>query len=350
VFLWHFVVSESTSTFSGRFWVAHFRRNGLTYAVLLAAGLSYLGIRYAALGYLLEDASTDHIGDGVQHFLLVSKAYGMYLFSSLLPFAYSSPIHKEYFPISYDDRLAVVSALIMIAAFLGAVIFVQRRRVYAVLYLLFFISLLPVLHVKVMPIYENIIQERFLAFPLVFLSMLLVAVFLRIATAVEASRFIRGSVLALFSFWVAASLFILSTQLPMWQNNHVFWAWAREKAPDSVVANVNLAVMTLDKGDVEKAIYYAKTANYLEPGRLSGAIVLANAHMQKKEFDLAEATVKELLASERYLSSSEVKEAVNTLGLISLRSGDYEKAEEIFRDILGSDKYYHQAMINLGSA
>lgn len=349
LFLWHLAIEGGNKLTHRQFWIEFFKRYSSAYFFVILAGLTYLVIRYFALGYLLVEPAVGYLGSELQHLLLVGKAFGMYLFSALLPFAYSAPIHKEYFPVDISDRLALVSLLVLIVSVLVSTYMIKRRAPYVLPYIIFVISLLPVLHLKPVPIDENIIQERFLAFPLVFLSFSVCLIVLRLSSAMELTLFAKRFVAAMFWGWVSMSVVVLSSQIPMWKNNLIFWTWAREKAPDSVVANGNLGATLLRYGQLDKAEYHAKLAYYLEEKRLAGSVLLANIYMEKKDFDQAQKYIERLLASDRVIKPMELKEAINTLGLIHMRRGEYDKAKDIFNDLLADDMYYQPAMVNLGT-
>lgn len=319
------------------------------YCALILAGGVYLVCRYLVLDEMLKSADEGYFGDTVQHILLSSKAFGAYLFSTVLPFAYSSPIHKEYFPVEYDDRFAWVSLFILILATGYAIYSMRRRPLYGALALCFIVALLPVLHIKPVPIGENLIQERFLAFPLIFFSLLVSAASIRLSQANELTLTGRWAFQVLFIAWVVACVLVLRSQIPMWQNNFVFWNWAYSKSPDSVFANTNLAVAYTRQGDFSKAERHALLANNMPGSVGTSSVVLSNVYMRKGEFDKAKAAIERRLNSPVEIRKIYLKELVNQLGVINLRQGNYQKAEEIFLDVLSEDSSYYKSMVNLGS-
>lgn len=334
--------------------VSSFRRilleNIPVYTAVMGAGVVYLCLRVYALGSLLTGADHYYLGTWLQHVLLVAKAFGMYLFSTILPFAYSAPIHKDYFPIELSDRLAWVSLLTLLVSISYAFYRLRKSPIISLLYIAFVVSLLPVLHIKPIPIDENIINERFLTFPLVFFSILVVVVTLKLIVEPVLTSFGKSVAMLLAVIWSLSCVVVLYSQIPLWKNNRVFWEWAREKAPDSVAANTNLAVVLSKLGDNEKAERLALIANGLQEGRNAASIVLSGVYMNQGKFDAAAKEVEKALSSPRHIPAIKLKELVNQLGLVKLRQGQYELAIEIFMDILREDPYYYQSMVNLGSA
>ncbi len=347
----HYLKSKSEQSFiNNTFSIV--KENITIYLALFLAGVCYLVLRLNAMGALLQPADDFYMGTALQHLLLSAKAFGMYFFSAVLPFAFSSPIHKEYFPIQLHDRFAWVSLAILLIGISYSLYYLVlgKRRPYAVLALLFIVALIPVLHIKPIPIDENIIQERFMAFPLVFFSILSSLLLVRLLTEVNFSKFVRSSLLGVFSLWLISSSLILFTQIPLWRDNLVFWHWARQMAPNSALVAVNMASELTSRGEFEEAKELALLANGLKEGSYPGSIILANIYMVTDELDKAKQTIETLLNSPLDFNGITLKETINTYGIIHQKMGDNTKALDIFTDILDEDPIYFQALVNRGSS
>ena len=328
---------------SGHLWV---------YLALLVAGLAYLGLRYMALGYLLQPiAEMDQLGEPLQHLLLVAKALGMYLSLIIWPFTQLSPLHEQVFPIPLSDISAWIALLVVTGWLVSWFWWVIRYPLSFWLGLACFVALAPVIHLAPLSFQSTIVHERFLTFPLALFTLL-------VASAIAQSQpfLMRGfvprwrlpgiGIVTLTALWFGLSLVNIRVTVPLWKTSFHLWSWAAQKEPGSDSAKSSLMEIYINNNQLSKAkeifeqinnknVYtwqkYA-TIQLLE-GKYEDSInlyqdVLANLP-QKKEYDLARAAI------------------LNGIGLAWLGLKDLDKSEIYFIDSINTYPYISEAYVNI---
>ena len=93
-----------------------FKRNRWVYLAVLLAGGAYIGIRIAALKYLIMTGVDRSIPAGsiLQHILLFCKSVANYLLLILWPFNSLSPIHYSRLPVPTNDASAWLALILVV--------------------------------------------------------------------------------------------------------------------------------------------------------------------------------------------------------------------------------------------
>lgn len=260
---WHLACGERRVPSLAGYWKRIKERGDLkVYAAVLIAGLLYLGIRFAGLGYLLAPQAEQTLvaGSPLQHLLLVAKSVVAYLLLVLWPFGSVAPIHYSDLPVPSTDPLAWV-ALIVVGLFVCGLVWMVRRAPRAGWLLVGgAIALLPVANLLPLELGGGaFVAERYLLFPLT-LAVLAGAVAWHSLSTEEGTRewgrFGWRAVLPLC--WLVASVATVQLTLPNWRDDLTLWTWAARRAPQSATPPTNLSLEYVRRGAYEVALELAE--------------------------------------------------------------------------------------------
>jgi tetratricopeptide (TPR) repeat protein len=261
------------------------------YAAVLITGLTYLGIRYFSLGYLLSANAPGSIAAGtvVQHILLVGKSIASYTITALWPFTTLSPIHFGTLPIATSDPAAWIALVFVALLLFGVIVWIRRAQSTGWLALSALLALLPVINVVPLQLGGGaFIAERFLMFPMAMLA-LAVSGLLRAPTEKPARQAAtpaaspRGAWLAA-GLWVLASLVTIQLILPMWRDDLTLWMWAAQRAPQSATPYTNLSLQYSSMGLNDLAVQVAQHALTLDQNNADAWNDLGLAYFGQKSY------------------------------------------------------------------
>ncbi|WP_226662641.1 tetratricopeptide repeat protein [Microbulbifer aggregans] len=280
---------------SGVFFVI--RENIFTYTSLVIAGCIYLWVRYEALGYLLSGMHYNDYGSWIQRILLSAKALLGYLKIALLPFLHLSPVHYEKFPIELDDWVAwgaLVAVLLYICTTLYGV--VKDKWWSLTSASIFLLALIPALHLFQSPLADNLVQERYLQFPLAVLVVVFSPVL--VSFLLNVGEKIRTLILGATACFVFISVVTVQSIIPLWSSELGLWTWVTATSPKYINGWINLANARFSSGDVEGAKEAIDTADVLaaEYGRSSEkSMILVHRGMQDIEENNPDAAIEKFL-------------------------------------------------------
>jgi protein O-mannosyl-transferase len=247
------------------------------YAAVFVAGLVYLGLRFAALGYLLTAAPERSLeaGTPLQHFLLVGRSLGEYLLLIFWPFTSLTPIHYGRLPLPPGSLAAWLS----VAAVIGALVILYKQigqRPKAVwLALAALIALLPVSNILPLELGGGaFVAERFLLWPLV----LVVLAAVQALTLTNDERQMTNGVgrwsavvgRSSVALWLLASAATIQLVAPNWQDDYALWRWGAARAPQSVTPFTNLSLEYSNRGDYQTGLALAEEALARNPDHGDG--------------------------------------------------------------------------------
>lgn len=294
------------------------------YLAIIGAGLIYLIVRFAALGYLYVPDSPLDIGSPLQRVLLVGKSIGWYALLVLMPFITLSPIHYQAFPLSAADPLAWVALFAITWIGMRIVLALKRGSAQAWYWLAAFCSMLPVINIIPLTIGDSIVHERFLQYPLTMFAIAGAASLAGMRAWEE-----RGRQLVYGGVAVAVlGLCVINVRVTasVWRDNLTLWYWTALKSPDSAIAVGNLASAYRDRGEAELSLGYALRAVRLSPSANSWII----AGTSLSDLGL-------FVQAERFLRAGVVLKpknafALNNLGSVLMKLERFEEAESILLD------------------
>ena len=253
-------------------------KNISIYVALFVAGLIYLTIRYASLGYIIQSQPKIALrtGNMLQQFLLVAKSVATYLLLIIWPFNLLSPIHFSEMPIPASDFSAWLSVVLLVLLVAGLIVLVRRHRVAGYLGVGGVLALLPV--INILPLELNggaLVAERFLTFPLTIFALTLGAWAFDFSQTGQngegAQNFTLlhplpiAAIYGVMFVWLATCFATIYSTLPNWRDNLSLWTWAAARAPRSAVPPSNLAKYYNEHGQYETGLTYAQDAITLNP-------------------------------------------------------------------------------------
>ncbi|GEM_PF-4996181 len=280
------------------------------YFSIIFAGLLYLFLRYASMGYLLSGSVYNDYGNGLQRLLLTTKAFMVYLWMSVFPFGKVSPFHFQLFPLSTQDTGGWVALILFFSLLItGGLAWLNNRRLFFPAFVAYFLALLPALHLFQTPLQDNLVQERYLQFPLAFFTVFS-CLLLREIWADRRTLF-KYFIFGLYGLFVVASFANIRVTVPLWKDSISLWTWASLSSPESSGVWANLAAAYQQIGENAKAEQAVSKSLELNPRpetKASALVILGNVESLNGRLDKA---------AEKYLESF-VESKTNPSALINM--------------------------------
>jgi len=202
----------------------------LAYAV--SAALYFL-LRRKGLGFAsYTEFGGAQILNSILHYEDWMRTLSFYTFMSFMPFSAISPRHDLSLELaSYRQHLlALLAALLVVVVVVGGAL---QRRAWALLWLGFYVGILPVLGIFTVITGETIGAERFLYLPLAMLALALVALFLAIRDKYALQPAIPRVGITLAAGWLMLSLLVTYTVTAMWESSLRLWSWQYQINPEN---------------------------------------------------------------------------------------------------------------------
>lgn len=294
-----------------------------TYLSIFIAGVLYLLLRIVSMGYLVSGSVYNDYGSGFQRLLLSCKALVAYSWVAIFPYGKISPFHYQAFPVPANDLGGLVSLAIVAVFFILLVLAWRLGRRYCVFAALaFFFSILAALHLFQTPLQDNLIQERYLQFPL---ALLLTMLLITVGRFWQVTRPFKVSLSALACIALVASCANILVTVPLWKNSLTLWTWATKSSPESSAVWSNMAAAYQENGQYDEAIESARHALHMGGRKTTLAaalITLGNVENVRGNLDKA---------AEYYLQSFEQSReqpgALVNMLIVLIRMREYESAK-----------------------
>jgi len=213
------------------------RRHWQTYAGIVGAGILYLVLRHAQLGYVLNAGDSSALS-GVARAQEVGFLYLTYWRLMVWPMLGLGPVHlfdEAQFGVLTAHALLIDAAAIAIASY--GVVACYRRARGGLLVAGATVLLLPVLHVLPVTFDESLYHDRYVMAPLALALALLPDT---LAPLLHGAR-LRQLALALIGIvWLGLALINIRVTLPLWADDIALWQWALRLHPQSISARENL--------------------------------------------------------------------------------------------------------------
>lgn len=349
---WHLAFERASAPGVVAQW-ANFRERGHlhVYAAVASGGVIYLLLRAAALPQIYVSAAETLYGVGtLQHLWVVLKSLGAYAGLALLPFAAIAPLHTLRMPLPWSDAQILAGMAIAGTVLVLAWSIVNRPgwRPQALILAAAF-SLLPVLNVLPLQIGDNYVHDRFLAMPLVFLSLWIVRL-IADSSIPAVSGFVRNALIILLAgFWLGLSALNIRVTLPFWKNDVALWQFAYLRSPDSSMAQAGLMDAYVGAGMHEAGLRTAAAIAHRQ-GRLNDeslASVIAILNMHGYDVSAVLSDLRQRLQATKTIGAHRVS-TENYFGWLFMESGDAASAEQAFHQALAIDPGYSLSSFGLG--
>lgn len=240
------------------------RRNIAVYAGLFSALAIYLMMRYAILGGSLGLTKVmtrfDEIGSFAQRGIVIAASLTEYIADVLWPSFNVPPNRVLVIPV--DDAVRIIPAIAIPAGVLllaiGAALRSPRASATGLYAAAFLAALLPLSNILPAPTYPGELQTavRYVTFPLAFICLGICALMPAFADLPAAKKFdARHLIWIPVACWLAGSMVIVRSIIPLWHDEAVFFRWAISLAPPNSLPYlyINLGSYYANHGDMSQA-------------------------------------------------------------------------------------------------
>lgn len=310
---------------------AFLRRNGPTFAALLAVGLGYLAFRHWALGQIINPVSNAALTPfgRMQEACFLCLRYWRML---IAPMPGMSPVHPV--DVAQFNEISATS-LLTDAAVIGAVgaalyFALMRGSAVGAIVLAMTASLLPVLRIIPTDFDDSLYHERYVMTGLAVACAMLPLIRVRIrAESAQPLRLLLGAAVCL---WLAMSVVAVRATLPQWSDNVALWQWALTVNPDAVSVKDDLLAAYIDNGRIREA---DALVDQLMTSRVACANCMLNAAilaLNENNPDRAEAALEKVRQSNEVVADRHMLHMyLYTTGRMLIVRGKPEEAAELFR-------------------
>ncbi len=358
--LWH-LAREPRPILPFRAYLRSLRERGelYVYVAVFLGGLLYLGIRYKAIGYILQPVDPEntmrlHGITPIVHVQLVGYTILQYLKLVFLPFGNLAPAHPLPLPFvtTVSHWLIVAFELLLVAVTL----WLMHRRVRgAYLFAAALLSLFPISNVLILPRPTGgFFAESYLVFPMVLFvlasSTILIDLYRCMIQAVgNSGTTVRSGAVMILFIWFLASLVTVRHTIPLWNSDLVLWSWGAREEPNSTLAAANLATAYVSNHQparaAAEAVRLLKIPGATRLSKSTGWWILANLAFE------AGRTKTAIMLITRAADNSPNLSNVHMIAARYLNAdGQYRKAAEQARASLKQLPYQSAAHIELGVA
>jgi len=317
------------------------------YAAVFVAGVAYLGLRWGALGHLVDP----HIDAEALPPLLARLqeacfAYLTYWRILLWPAFDLGPMHvvnMDQF-VTVDAFAIAIDALSMLVCATG-IWFLRKRHPIGSIVLCVTVVLLPALHILPVAFDASLYHARY--------AMTAVALVCILATkmAIDSPLSLRpwrAALATVFLAWLGMAIVNIRVTLPLWADETHLWQWELRTNPKSVPAKASLLAIYMKQGNRPGA-HAMLTA--LTPDIAScPSCLLDAAYLALAEGDLQQAgAMLDTLRNDSRLTQSPrlLHTFIEVNALLLEAQNDLPRAEEAYRDAINVDPLEPVAQMRL---
>ncbi len=225
------------------------QRQWPVYVAVFGAGIAYLALRHAALGFLLDTSGSVPVALSAR---LQTAAQGLLTYWRILvwPMFGLAPTHfvdLKQFEIFSARALGI--DLAALALVLAGVYGTFKRNPFGYAILAVTVALLPVLHILPVQFDPSLYHERYLMPGLALALALLPRMVSTIPLPSARLRPVAIAGVAAAMLWLGIAVINIRVTLPLWSNETKLWQWQLAQDPQSTYAKVNLLGLTMSRGD-----------------------------------------------------------------------------------------------------
>jgi len=323
-------------------------RNWEVYLAVIISGVTYLGIRYASLGYLIRFGHEGAIptGNTVQNILLVGKSLATYIVLVAWPFTRVSPIHFSELPVPTNQPLGWISLITAVLFLIGLIALIRKQPFTGWLSMAAAVSLLPVINIFPLELGGgSFIAERYLVFPLALVALATATILSRIfMNDADGSQVLHRISRTALGIWLLASVVTIQFTLSNWRDDLSLWEWAAQRAPLSSTPFTNLSFQYVNMGQYQVAGQLAEHAIDLSPENADAWNNLGLSYFHLEDYIEAEQAFRAAaeLQTDNALFWNNIAGALREQGMLA-------EAEEILvGKVLKLYPILPQAHLNLG--
>lgn len=330
----------------------HARKHWPVYSAVAVAGFIYLGIRYAALGYLVQAGEQPHLAV-VQRLQLVCGTYAAYWRVMVFPMTGTGLLHSvPYEQFAHASLSSLTADAFTVVMLVYGVTSLARRRPVGAMIGSVSAALLPVLHLVPIEFDPSYYHDRYATLAVAMGSALLPAAIAGFRIPLPNQRLIAAVRSLAVIAWLLAAVASIRVTLPLWTDELLLWKWAYRQDSGSVTAMDMLLSSYLLRNDLVQA---RPLADKLEvDGRECPACLLNVAVFAIATGDSARAATALALTKKanRYhaLSRVQVIAFILASGDLKALQGDLAGAETAYRDAIKVDPLVPGPYMSLANA
>lgn len=315
------------------------KRNTVTYAGIILAGIAYLALRHLALGQLIPTTG----GKILPFWARLQEASFLYLHYWRMffwPTVHMGPIHE----IDADQflKLDVWSLLQDALAFgvlvTGIVLTIYRRYAGALI-LCVTVALFPVLHIISTNFDSSLYHERYALTALAVACAWFPLVLREIPTPSAIRRTLTIVAYIGLAAWLVLATLNIRVTVPLWSTQLRLWQWALQENPGSVSAKDELISGNIDAGNYIGAwqLIDDLLANRTPcTNCMLNAATLSLRENNPKRADFFLQKIKN--APDLYGSPTSIRIYLTDVGTVELMEGRLDIAERVLRLAASQDK------------
>lgn len=318
------------------------------YVGVLSAGIAYLGIRYWALGFLVQPHGAQP-ALSLAHLQTVSYIYMTYWRILIWPMVELGPVHivdASRFATFGAASFAIDLAAVVLPC--GGIWLAWKRKPFGYLIMAVTVALLPVLHIVPVAFDYSLYHERYAMTAVAMACALLPCVVASIALPrVQLRRFaIAASAITLA--WLGLAVMNIRVTLPLWSDETKLWLWVLQEHPESTAAKNHLLSTYIELND---HVHARQVADMLMADDEICPICMVNiASLAVADGDMARAAIALEKAKQTISPHSEpslVQGFILATGQLREMKHDLQGAELAYRDAIAMEPMDPQAQMNL---
>lgn len=310
-------------------------RAGL-WAGMVAGGILYVMARlYVMHGNVGFGYAEQGQYDAAAHFGHFARTVFWYFRMLMLPFYGLGPYNPVDSVPGFQREYLVGGVVVLL--FVGLLSW--KRPAIGWPFLLFFLALVPVLHLLPVGFGQNFVADRYLTYPLALLVIAAAAgTFAAARQRVVASRVVEPDLLRRYIPPVSILLILLlafcaRSMVPLWKNEMGLWSWVYGRHPQSLYAFSMLVGSYSANADCPMV-----EALVRQDGRSSPTIAISLSQcIVRREPEKAVQMLEAMLSSSDFVDPSQMVSALSVLAQAYAEAGNFEKSFEIFGDVLRDD-------------
>lgn len=320
---------------------AIWRRQRFVYVAVVIAGITYLGVRYASLGFIL---STSGVGTSTESLLTAERlhqvcmTYLSYWRLVLWPMSAISPIHPfDATQFAHASLRVVAIDLAAIALLSVGVVAFLRREPLGIFILSVSAALLPVVNLVPISLSESLYHDRYattaVAMACVLLPIVLGSFFTR-----SRARALKPALVLVALVWLGFAMANARVTVPLWGDEVTLWQWTLRQHPGSMHAKDLLLSAYMHRSDIAHA--RALADELLEQRTPCLACMLNVANLAIVDSDAERATHALNIIDQNNLVLGDLRylpRYILTQGRLRELQGNLIEAESAYRDAIQAD-------------
>jgi protein O-mannosyl-transferase len=308
------------------------KKNSVTYAGILLAGITYLALRHMALGHLIPDTAGEMLplwGRLQEASFLYLRYWRMFFW----PTVHMGPIHQfgvdQFLRLDGWSLLRDALALGLVAT---GVILTMRRKYTGALILCVTLALFPVLHIIAANFDTSLYHERYALTALAVACAWFPLILSEIPISPAIHRTLSTVAYLGLAVWLALAAMNIRATIPLWSTQLNLWQWALQENPGSISAKDELISGYIDAGNYNDAWRLVEDVLASKTQCINCMLNAATLALRQNNPKRADFFLQQIKNSpELYSSPTSTRIYLSDVGTIELMEGNLDVAERVLR-------------------